>query len=116
MAAANKPAAPGKRKEPGLLGDLDRAIAAADWLQISDAAAVELARILARQILAGEVSPQIVGRFMDTLRDLGLTVQSRKALALGIKESTDDKLAEIRAIKPAALRIANSAAGVTQPQ
>ena len=111
--ATNKAATPRKPKQRDLLGELDTSIRAATWISGSDSAAVELARVLCRQIMAGEVSPQIVGRFMDTLRDLGLTVEARKRMALGIKENKDDKLAEIRNISPAKLRVAGAPDPIT---
>ena len=56
---------------------LGQAAAAADWLEVSDVAALELARSLARQV-DREADPHAARTLLAVLDALGLTVKGRR--------------------------------------
>lgn len=98
-----------KRQGSAVLGALNRSIKAAEWLNKSDSAAVALARSQAREIDRGNIAPQTVARYLDTLKSLGLTALSRKELGIDRRSKEVNPLDKIRAIEPVApLRLITS--------
>jgi hypothetical protein len=72
------PATSGVKTPTGPLEDaLVAAAGAADWLEVSDAAALELARTLAVQI-DRDGDPHACRTFLAVLEQLGLTVKGRR--------------------------------------
>ncbi len=76
-----------------------RAAAAADWLELSDAAALELARSLARMI-DKEPDSHAAATLTRLLNELGLTVRGRRDRTPAGEESPLEQLIA-RAARPA---------------
>ena len=117
-ATPRKPAARasqgGKKATPapsvGVLGALEKSLAAATWLNDSDLASVELAKALAKSIDNEGASAQVASGLLDTLKAIGLTAVSRKDLGLDKPKEEGSPLERIRTSSAVgAARVANSA-------
>lgn len=94
----------------GVLGALEKSLAAATWLTEADLASVELAKALAKAIDVDGASAQVASRLLDTLKAIGLTAISRKDLGLDKPREEGNPLERIRTGSAVgAARVANSA-------
>lgn len=89
---------PTPRKQPAMtvLGGLNKALKAAEWLTASDAATIELAKALAKAIDDEGASAQVASRLLDALKALGLTAVSRAELGIDKKREEVNPLDSIR--------------------
>lgn len=104
----------GKKATPvesvGVLGALEKSLAAATWLTEADLASVELAKALAKSIDNEGATAQVASRLLDTLKAIGLTAISRKDLGLDKPKEEGSPLERIRTSSAVgAARVANSA-------
>lgn len=82
-----------------LLTHLEDSVRAAKWLTAADAAAVELARMIARQLTAStdlRETAALAKQFNDILQSLGLNVAGRTGKAEAPKEGEVNPLAALR--------------------
>ena len=92
-----------------VLGGLNKALKAAEWLTDSDAATIELAKALAKAIDDEGASAQVASRLLDALKALGLTAVSRAELGIDKKREEVNPLDSIRTANVSeSARVANA--------